>query len=81
MKSVQEKRVRWRSRRGMRELDVLLNRFIESRYVELDADGRELFDTLLDAPDTELYDWLIGRATPQNTDLAELVLQIRQSGC
>ena len=65
----------------MRELDVLLNRFIESRYTELDASAREAFDTLLEASNTDLYAWLTGRTAPQSHDLAQLVCRIRRSGC
>ncbi|HKB60186.1 MAG TPA: succinate dehydrogenase assembly factor 2 [Gallionellaceae bacterium] len=49
-------RVRWRCRRGMLELDIVLGRFVERHYEELDKAGREAFDALLDMPDAELWD-------------------------
>ena len=54
-------RVRWRCRRGLLELDIVLGRFVERHYGGLDEDGRAAFDALLDMPDTELWDIIIGR--------------------
>ncbi len=61
-------RVRWRCRRGLLELDILLGRFIEQRYAGLDAAQQAAFDALLDMPDTVLWDMITGReASPQET--------------
>jgi antitoxin CptB len=49
-------RVRWRCRRGLLELDIVLGRFIEQRYPVMDNGQRMVFDELLDLPDTELWD-------------------------
>jgi len=59
------KRVRWRARRGLLELDIVLARFVERHYAELDEAGRAAFDALLDMPDTELWDMITGRAAPR----------------
>ena len=58
-------RVRWRCRRGMLEMDILLARFVEQRYAQLDAPQREAFDELLDLPDTELWDLVRGEKEPE----------------
>ena len=57
-------RIRWRCRRGLLELDLVLKRFLEHRFDGLDADERRLFDELLDAPDNDLLDMALGRAEP-----------------
>jgi antitoxin CptB len=54
-------RVRWRCRRGLLELDIVLGRFVERHYAGLDEAGRAAFDALLDMPDTELWDIITGR--------------------
>lgn len=53
-------RVRWRCRRGLLELDIVLARFVEQRYAGLDEAQRRAFDELLDLPDTELWDQVCG---------------------
>ena len=55
------KRVRWRARRGLLELDIVLGRFIEAQYAQLDEAGRQAFEALLDMPDNPLWDMIAGR--------------------
>ena len=57
-------RVRWRCRRGLLELDIVLARFVEQRYAGLDQAQKEAFDALLDMPDTVLWDMIAGREAP-----------------
>jgi antitoxin CptB len=54
-------RVRWRSRRGLLELDIVLGRFIEQEYAQLDEAGQRAFEALLDMPDNPLWDMITGR--------------------
>lgn len=72
------RRLRWKCRRGMRELDQLLGRWLDRRWRGSPADGREVFLRLLDTEDDKLWLWLMGRETPADAELAELVQQIRQ---
>ena len=55
-------RVRWRARRGLLELDIVLGRFIEAHYEQLDDAEKQAFETLLDMPDNPLWDMITGRA-------------------
>ena len=57
-------RIRWRCRRGLLELDLVLQRFLERRFETLEPNDRRLFDELLDAPDNDLLDMALGRAEP-----------------
>lgn len=64
----------------MRELDVLLNRFIDKCYADLSAIQQDDFDALLTEADVDLYAWLTGRAAPDSAVLTQLVDQIRHCG-
>lgn len=55
-------RVRWRARRGLLELDIVLGHFIEAHYRQLDDTEKQAFETLLDMPDNSLWDMIAGRA-------------------
>lgn len=59
--SVSLERVRWRCRRGLLELDIVLGRFVLQRYATMDNEQRIVFDELLDMPDTELWDVITGQ--------------------
>ncbi len=68
-----EARLRWRCRRGMKELDVLLGRWLEQRWPMADAARRRDFEWLLEQPDPDLADWLMGGARPAGSARAALV--------
>ena len=72
------KRVRWRCRRGMRELDQLLLRFLDTRWPSADDAERSVFLRLLDCEDDKLWQWCMGREQPADQELHALVQRIIQ---
>jgi len=58
-------RIRWRCRRGLLELDLVLQAFLERGYGRLDGGQRRLFDELLEQPDNDLLDLALGRSKPE----------------
>ncbi len=70
-------RLAWRCRRGTKELDLLLQRWLTMVWPRADENARGLFETLLTLPDPELADYLLGGAQPTRADLAALVATIR----
>lgn len=51
----QLRRLQWRCRRGMLEMDLLLEKFIPLHFPQLNAAEQAAFDRLLDYPDNELW--------------------------
>ena len=72
-------RMRWKCRRGMLELDLLLKAFLEQGYQDLDDAGQQRFDAMLDYPDAVLLEWFMGRIRPTDKDVAQLVEKIRSA--
>jgi antitoxin CptB len=70
-------RVRWRSRRGLLELDIVLGRFIEAHYAQLTGGEQQAFDALLDMPDNPLWDMIAGRANATHGEQQALLEKIR----
>ena len=66
-------RLSWRCRRGMKELDVLLGRWMEQAWPAAGEAQRRDFESLLEQPDPVLADWLIGGARPPDPARAALV--------
>ena len=56
----ERERIRWHCRRGMLELDLVLSRFMERHFEDLDAKGIEAFASLLARTDPELLDLVMG---------------------
>jgi antitoxin CptB len=71
------RRLLWRCRRGMKELDVLLERFARGALPSASSEQRDTFARFLDLPDPVLVDYLLGQATPPEPELAGLVERIR----
>ena len=67
------KTLRWKSRRGMKELDVLLEAFLLEQASELKQGKWPQFEELLDQEDDHLFDWISGRDLPDNDALVELI--------
>lgn len=66
------KRLRWQGRRGMKELDVLLEAFLAREKEPLLAGAWPQLESLLEQEDDVLFDWIAGRNLP--TDPAMLTL-------
>ncbi len=73
----QLKRVRWRCRRGTKELDVLYGWWLAERWPRADAAVRRAFDELLDVPDPDLWDWTLGHGHAPRADWQAIVDAIR----
>jgi len=69
-------RLRWRCRRGMRELDQILERWLESHWDQARAADREAFRRLLEIEDDQLWRWTLGREHPDDPELARMVDQL-----
>jgi len=70
------KRLRWRCRRGMRELDQLMLRYLDQRWLTADDAERAFFLQLLDCEDDKLWRWFMGLERPENADLDDFVTLI-----
>ncbi len=57
-------RLRWKCRRGMLELDLVLEQFLERDYAALDAPSQQAFEALLESGDEELWAIISGEAAP-----------------
>lgn len=71
--------IRYRCRRGMLELDLVLIPFFDKHYASLSEQQRKQFIELLECTDPELNDWLVGHEQPTDGDLKALVDIIKSS--
>jgi antitoxin CptB len=70
-------KIHWQCRRGLLELDLILNRFLNQNYLDLNESERAQFEQLLAYPDSDLYAWLIGAEIVSDLSLSNLVAKIR----
>ena len=62
----------------MKELDLLLERFLGQGFEELSEHQLARFETLLESPDQDLFSWLGGGADPEDEEFARLARWIRR---
>jgi antitoxin CptB len=70
--------LRWRCRRGMRELDQLMLRYLDQRWPGAEDAERIVFLRLLDCEDDKLWQWCVGLASPEDPELRDLVQRITE---
>ena len=72
-------RLKWRCRRGMRELDAVLAAFVDAEGDRLPDAEIARFEAILELPDPTLYAYLLGRSAPEDAATAALIERIRAS--
>lgn len=73
-------RLRWQCRRGMLELDVILNHFVDKHWLNLDNQLKAEFEILLSSSDQQLKLWLCEGKEAEN-EVTGIVGRIRESDC
>ena len=70
--SVECRQLLWRCRRGMKELDVVLERFVRAELPAMTEEQRHYFAEFLDLPDPVMLGYLLGHETPASPELARV---------
>ena len=70
---MQPAKLKWRCRRGVKELDVLFTFFVEQHYPALTEAQQAHFDALLDTQDPIIMDWLFARSEPEDAGLKWII--------
>lgn len=78
MDEISKKRLRWQARRGLLELDLLLERFLVEQFDQLDDDALIAFRDLLLLPDLALLDLCNGKLSIADQRLQKIMILIRQ---
>ena len=72
-------RLLWASRRGMLELDLILQPFTQNHYDSLEESDQLRYETLLECEDQNLFLWLMNREQAKDPDTQRIVQIIRES--
>ena len=72
-------RARWRCRRGLLELDIILQRFMDQYYCQLDTDELQQFERLLLLSDNDLWDLIAARKINADEGLQPVLELLQKS--
>ncbi|MGB2973595.1 MAG: succinate dehydrogenase assembly factor 2 [Candidatus Competibacter sp.] len=70
-------KLRWRCRRGMKELDLLTLGYLDRHYPAASAEEQQAFAELLELQDPLLMRYMVGRETPAEPITAQVVSVMR----
>lgn len=74
---MQNDRIKWLLRRGMKELDVLVTRYYQQRYADAPAAEQAAFLALLDGPqEPDIWAWAMGFEEPP-VEFSEIIHELR----
>ncbi len=71
-------RIRCRCRRGVRELDLLFERYLQQGFGRLPDTELVVFERLLEQPDLDIIDWLTGKRRADDEALWAMCVRIRE---
>lgn len=74
MKEVEQRRLTWRCRRGMLELDIVLQRFVKEQFGILSMDEMQVFDEMLELPDNDFWELISSSKGTQKSDSTYAVI-------
>lgn len=72
-----ESRLRWRCRRGIKEMDLLLEKFLSEIYPRLDATEKKHFERFLDETDLDILAWITGKSLPDDPAYQKFVTHLQ----
>ncbi len=75
------KRLFWQCRRGMSEVEMFLNPFLQHHYAQVSTEQQDEFEFLLTQHDTDLFSWLMENTTPLDARLRRAVEMVIASRC
>ncbi|MGB1333316.1 MAG: succinate dehydrogenase assembly factor 2 [Porticoccaceae bacterium] len=70
---MQKNRLLWASRRGMLELDLLLQPFVENHYDLLSDDDKQQFNLFLELEDQQLFQWLVQKEKASDSNTQRII--------
>jgi antitoxin CptB len=72
-------RLRWQCRRGMKELDVLLEAYLNDEFGEVELAEQRAFVALLELPDPILAAYIMGRSSPDTEEQRRVIDALRRT--
>ena len=68
----------WNCRRGMKELDVAIERFMATKFDQLSEEQKLVFYEILKTDDGEFFAWLIGSYEPEQDNFKQIISMLQE---
>ena len=71
--------LRWQCRRGLKELDVLLEDYLTNHFANAESEEQRAFAALLDLPDPILLAYIMDREQPATPEQRRVISRLRRT--
>ncbi len=75
--SLEERKVIYRARRGLKELDVYFDPYVKNYYLSAEPFEKEMFAELVAQEDPDLLDWFMEVSEPPRPELKAFILKLK----
>lgn len=76
--SLEERKVIYRARRGLKEIDVYFDPYVKNYYLNADAAEKQVFAELVAQEDPDLLDWFMEVSEPPRPEMKDLIVKLKQ---
>lgn len=75
--TLEERKVIYRARRGLKEIDVYFDPYVKQYYLQADAEEKATFAELVAQEDPDLLDWFMEVSEPPRPEMKQLIIKIK----
>jgi antitoxin CptB len=75
--TLEERKVIYRARRGLKEIDVYFDPYVKNHYLIANAAEKALFAELVDQEDPDLLDWFMEVGEPPRVEIKNFILKLK----
>ncbi|MHA3891690.1 FAD assembly factor SdhE [Acinetobacter sp. GXMZU3951] len=75
--TLEERKVIYRARRGLKEIDVYFDPYVRNYYLKASPEEKALFAELVDQEDPDLLDWFMEVGEPPRPEIKSLIVKLK----
>ena len=75
--TLEERKVIYRARRGLKEIDVYFDPYVRNYYLNASPEEKALFAELVDQEDPDLLDWFMEVGEPPRAEIKMFILKLK----
>ena len=76
--TLEERKVIYRARRGLKEIDVYFDPYVKQYYLQADAHEKAMFAELVEQDDPDLLDWFMEVSAPPRPELLDFIHKLKK---
>lgn len=75
--SLHDRKVIYRARRGLKELDIYFDPYVKQHFLTAAPEEKAAFARLIEQEDPDLLDWFMAVSEPEDTELVAMVARLK----